>query len=201
MKNNLNITISNLTLSKRAKRDHNLALYPFIKPFLFPQCVLWGCGLYLAHMTFLLSIMHIYLHVEFFSYHTSINTCLFVILEGAAERCCNIIWKPHSWQTYFHVIFISYPSDQYQQCKCLVSARIFATVDCKHLKTLFWMAKCALHFILDCATCISSISLYMTVQNIGNKSFCVYTSCFTLGEDVLRIIFPLRIKCLVSHTV
>lgn len=66
MKNNLNIRISNLTLSKRAKRDHNLALYPFIKPFLFLQCVLWGCGLYLAHATFLLSIMHIYLHVEFF---------------------------------------------------------------------------------------------------------------------------------------
>lgn len=130
------------------------------------------------------------------SYHSSTNICLLQVwLKDAAKSCGGHTAGKHIFKST-----ISYPSDQYQQCKNLASARIFATVDCKHLKILFWMAKCAQHFDLaGCAACISSISLYVPVQKIGKKSFASIPPVLA-GEDVLRIIFCLRIKCLVSHT-
>lgn len=84
-----------------------------------------------------------------------------------------MLYAGHTAGKHIFMSAISYP------CKSLVSAHIFATEDCKHLKTQLCIAKCAQHFILaGRAACISAISLYMLVQNICHKGFCVYTSCF-----------------------
>lgn len=141
-------------------------------------------------MTFLFSIMHTHLVFFYLSYHSSINICL----QGVWLKDAAMLYGGHTAGKHIFMSAISY------LCKSLVSAHIFATVDCKHLKTQFCIAKCAQHFILaGFAACISTISLYMLVQNIGNKGASI-PPVFA-GEDALRITFWSRIKCLVSHMV
>lgn len=161
MKNDLNITMSNLTLSKRAKRDLNLAPLSFHYPFLFHPCVLmiidyWGCGLYMPLMTFLFSIMHIYLHVEFFFF-------IYLVIHPSTYVCRGCGWKMlqcymeatqlgniFSWALYHTHVRVWF---------LLVYLPLRSS---KHLKTLSCMAKCAQHFILaGCAAGILTISLYI----------------------------------------
>lgn len=128
----------------------------------------WGCGLYRPLMTFLFSIMHI--HLVFFIYriiHLSIHVCrgcgwkmLQCYMEATQLR--NIF----SWALYHTHVRVWF-------------LLIYLPLWTASVSKLFCIAKCAQHFILaGRAACISTISSYMLVQNIGNKSFCVYTSCF-----------------------
>lgn len=154
-------------------------LYPFIYSFPFHPCVLmiidyWGCGLYIPLVTFLFSIMHYYLHVEVFfqhvfklSYHLSINICLFGYIRGCgwkmlqchmeATQLANIF----SWALYHtHLTSISKLRVWFLLVYLPPWTASISKLSAEWPNVLS----------TGCAACISTISLYMPVQNIRNKS-------------------------------
>lgn len=92
---------SNLTMPNEQIVSSISRPYPFINPFHSPMCTI---DFHMLLLNFLFRIMHVHLHVESFglSSGSSINICLYVMLGGVAERCCNAMCRLHSWQPYFH---------------------------------------------------------------------------------------------------